>query len=137
MSRVAVGLLFSFAALAAAQTPRARDGAGVRIVDNPSRLKAPTAFRLGDKPVFDAGGLEGDPDVEISSRQGYPLAIRLANGNVAITDRARVQTFSAAGKRLRISGREGRGPGEFTAVTHLCRARGDTVLASDGKRPVK
>lgn len=114
-----------------AQAPRVRDSVGIRIVENASRLKAPVIFTLGAKPNVDIGGLDADPDKELSSRNGYPRAIRLSDGRVAISDRNRVQFFDRTGKRLRITGREGGGPGEFGNVAAICRTRGDTVFAAD------
>jgi hypothetical protein len=125
-----------FAVDARGQAPRIRDSSGVRIVENPARLTAPIAFKLGDKPSFDVGGLESDPANEINSRQGYFKGIRLSNGHVAVIDQSRIHLFDAVGKRLRISGREGSGPGEFRQVQSLCRTLGDTILVAQGRWPV-
>jgi hypothetical protein len=116
-----------------APVPRIRDSAGVRIIENPSRLNAPIAFKLADKPSFDVGGLETNPENEISSRQGYFQGIRLSDGRVAVVDQSRIHFFNAAGKRLKIVGREGSGPGEFRNVTALCRIRGDSVFVTEGQ----
>jgi hypothetical protein len=118
--------------VASGQAPRIRDSSGVRIVENPSRLKAPTAFRLGDRPSFDVGGLEAEPANEFSTRQGYFRGIRLSNGTVAVLDGRRIQIFDRTGQRLKISGREGKGPGEFMNITSLCSMRGDTIVVADG-----
>ncbi|MEO7998829.1 MAG: hypothetical protein ABI852_15370 [Gemmatimonadaceae bacterium] len=114
-----------------AQTPRIRDSVGIRIVENPSRLKAPIVFTLGTKPNVDIGGLDDDPDKELNSKNPYPRAIRLEDGRIAVIDRTRIQFFDRTGKRVRITGRSGGGPGEFGTVTALCRTHGDTVFASD------
>ena len=115
-----------------AQATKVRDSVGIHIVENTARLSAPVAFTLGAKPNVDIGGLDSDPDKELSTHNGYPRAIRLTDGRVAVIDRTRVQYFGKDGKRLRITGREGGGPGEFTNIVGLCRTHGDTVLASDG-----
>ncbi|MGV3711091.1 MAG: hypothetical protein ACO1Q7_19875 [Gemmatimonas sp.] len=64
-----VGILCASIALVAtsgaAQNVRTRDSSGVRIVENPSRLKAPVVFTLGTKLNADIGGLDDDPDKEL------------------------------------------------------------------------
>ena len=80
---------------ASAQTARIRDSVGIRIVENSSRLSAPVAFTLGTKPNVDIGGLDADPQNELATRQGYPHAIRLNDGRVAVLDGSRVQFFDA------------------------------------------
>ncbi|MEP6833891.1 MAG: hypothetical protein ABJB74_10870 [Gemmatimonas sp.] len=118
---------------AVAQTSRIRDSVGIRIVENSSRMNAPVAFTLGAKPNTDVGGLDADPEKELSSRAGYPRAIRLNDGRLAVLDVTRIQFFDQSGKRLGVTGRSGGGPGEFTDPVALCRTRGDTVLVSDGQ----
>src|SRR6185503_18847722 len=98
--------------IATAQTPRSRDGEGVRIVENGSRLTAPIAFRLGDRPSFDVGGLQQDPADEFDTHNYYLHGVRLSDGRVAVLDKSRVHFFDATGKRLKIVGRAGEGPGE-------------------------
>jgi sugar lactone lactonase YvrE len=48
-----------------------------------------------------------------------------------ISDRVRLQLFDGTGKRIRITGRRGRGPGEFANIVGMCRMTGDTVLVAD------
>ncbi|MEP6833892.1 MAG: hypothetical protein ABJB74_10875 [Gemmatimonas sp.] len=125
---------FAFAVLsssAPAQTPRVRDSVGIRIVENSSRTKASIAFTLGATPNVDIGGLEDDPDKEFLRNSSIPQLTRLSDGRVAVADKNRIQFFDNLGKRLRIAGRSGGGPGEFQGIAGLCRIHGDTVLASD------
>jgi hypothetical protein len=131
-----LGLLGVLAAVAAAQTPRVRDSAGVRIVENGPRLQAPIAFQLGQKPSFDIGGLQQDPADELSDRNGYPRVLRLPGGNIVVLDRTRVLFFDASGKRIKAFGRQGDGPGEFQSASDVCTTRGDTVLVAQGRRPI-
>lgn len=116
-----------------AQAPTVRDSAGIRIVENPSRLEAPVVFTLGARPNFDVGGLESDPDVEFNHRQGYLRETFLSDGRFAVIDVVRVHFFDATGKRLKIFGREGAGPEEFRYLTSICRTRGDTLVLEDGQ----
>jgi hypothetical protein len=121
---------------AAAQAPRVRDSAGVRIVENGPRLTAPIVFQLGDRPTFDAGGLLADPAYEFSVNNPYPYMARLAGGNVAILDYTRVLFFDPTGKRIAATGRKGSGPGEFDPATNICITRGDTVLVGQERKPM-
>jgi hypothetical protein len=128
----AVLLLQAVSATAApAQLPRVRDSAGVRIVENGARLKAPVIFRLGTTPLFEVGGLEEKPDVEFSHNQGFLTGARLSGGGLVVIDTDRLQYFDAASRRVRIVGRRGQGPKEFLYLNSICRTRGDTVVVSD------
>jgi hypothetical protein len=114
-----------------AQEVRSRDSAGVRIIENSARKDAPVRFRLGDKPLFEVGGIESNPDEEFDHRQGYLRGVRLSNGGLAVIDVSRVHYFDASGKRVRIVGRKGQGPEEFQYLTSICRTRGDTLILND------
>jgi hypothetical protein len=118
-------------AIGVAQQPRIHDSAGVHIVENGARAKAPIAFRLADKSSFDVGGLKDNPDDELNSRSPYLRDITLANGNHLVDDQVKLRYLDASGKQLRVSGRKGAGPGEFQSIVSLCHTRGDTVVASD------
>ena len=116
---------------ASAQEPRIRDSAGVRIVENGARKDAPVRFRIADKPSFEVGGLELNPDEEFDHKQGYLRGVRLSNGGFAVIDVSRVHHFDARGKRVRIVGKKGQGPEEFLYLTSICRTRGDTLIVYD------
>lgn len=112
-----------------------RDSAGIQIVENVARRTFPLNLKLGDRPLLTVGGLHDDnPDVEFDSRQGYLRAARLANGGMAVIDVNKVKFFDATGKLLRVSGRDGDGPGEFRYLTSICRTRGDTIVVGDRTR---
>jgi hypothetical protein len=129
----AVTFLFASALSASAQTPQPRDGEGVRVVANPSRLKAPVVFALGDKPTFHFGGLQPDPADELDARNGYVTARVLSDTRVVIADKTRVLIFDRAGKRVGSFGRSGQGPGESNQVYDICIARGDTILVGQSR----
>lgn len=116
---------------APAQEARTRDSAGVRIIENSARKDAPVRFRLGEKPQFEVGGIESNPDEEFDHKQGYLRGVRLSNGGMAVIDVSRVHYFDATGKRIRIVGRKGQGPEEFQYLTSICRTRGDTLILND------
>jgi hypothetical protein len=118
----------------AGQTPVLRDSAGVQIVENSARARAPIVFRLGTTPVLDIGGAEeDDTEKEFSPNQGYLRAARLSDNGMAVIDVVRVHFFDARGKRLIITGRNGSGPDEFRYLMSVCRTRGDTVVVSDSR----
>jgi hypothetical protein len=118
-------------AIGFAQQPHVRDSAGVHIVENSARAKAPIAFRVSDKASFDVGGLKDNPDDELNSRSAYLQEIALINGSHVVDDQAKLRYLDATGKQLRVAGRSGAGPGEFQYIVSLCRTRGDTVVVSD------
>lgn len=122
------------ASIATAQTPRGNEG--LRIVENGPRLTAPIVFKLGDRPSFDAGGLQQDPADEFDTHNYYLQGVRLSDGRVVVIDKSRVHFFDATGRRLRIVGRSGQGPGEYEQATDICVTRGDTILIGQTRRPV-
>jgi len=115
----------------AAQPPLVRDSAGIRIVQNGARLKAPLVFRLGTTPSLEVGGIEDSPEVEFNHNQGFLTGARLSNGGLAVIDTDRLQYFGPDSRRVRVVGRHGRGPQEFLYLTAICRTRGDTVVVAD------
>jgi hypothetical protein len=133
---VALAVTVVVAQIASAQSPRIRDSAGVRIIENGPRLTAPIVFQLGDKPTFDFGGLQQNPADELAARTAYPKAIRVPNGNVAIPDVTRLLVFDASGKRIKAIGRNGDGPGEFRQITDVCTTKGDTILVGQFRKPL-
>jgi hypothetical protein len=126
-----IALSFAVPAISLAQLPRVRDSAGVHIVENSARSKAPIAFRLSDKASFDVGGLKANPDDELDPRGGYLRSIALSNGTYVVDDDSKLRYLDATGKQFRVTGRTGAGPNEFRQISTLCRTHGDTVVASD------
>ncbi len=117
---------------ASGQAPRVRDSAGVRIVENGSRAKAPIAFVMSATPQFDLGGLKDRPDDEFETHTGYwTPAIRLSSGGHAVADGVKVRFFDANGKQVKVAGRAGEGPNEFRRIGSICRTRGDTLVVHD------
>ncbi len=106
-------------------------GSPAQIVANTSRAAAPIAFRLGGTPQLDLGGLEEDPELEFDHRQGYLRAERLSNGDYAVIDVFRIHFFNSRGRRIRVVGKKGGGPGEFQYLDAICRTRGDTLVVAD------
>ena len=124
--------------LGAQEAPRRRtwDSAGISIVEYRSMSQVSGGLHLARKPFFSVGGLSEDPRREFSANHWSLTAARLGNGNVVVMDEYELKFFSEDGRLLRVSGRRGRGPGEFLMTRDLCRIRGDTLLivdANDGR----
>jgi len=107
---------------------------GVAMIENPARLGAPATFALGDSVVRDIGGLEEREEDEFNHKNGFLTGVTLANGGLAVIDWTRVRLFDSAGTQIAVAGREGRGPGEFSGLTQICRLPGDTLLMFDLSR---
>jgi hypothetical protein len=132
--RIATILALFVTSVSGAQSvPRIRDSAGVRIIENGARLSAPVRFALGTKPLMDVGGLEDNTANEFNHKQGYLRGVLLSTGDLAVIDVNRLHFFDPAGKRKRIVGREGSGPGEFRYLTGICRTRGDSIVVTDAR----
>ncbi len=107
---------------------------GVAMIENPARLGTPAALQLGDSVVRDIGGLTERAEDEFNHRNGFLTGVSLANGGLAVIDWTRVRFFDSTGAQTGVVGREGRGPGEFSGLTQICRLPGDTVLVFDQTR---
>jgi len=127
-----VGAVLSVSATStSAQAPRARDSAGVHIVENAARAKAPIAFTLGPIPLADVGGIKDNPDDELDPHGGYLNLVRLSDGGTVVNDNVKLRYYDRAGRQLHVVGRSGQGPGEFRQIASICRTRGDTIVVSD------
>ena len=133
---LAAGLSLAVASCADAQRtaspPTVSDSAGIRIVSN--AWPANAAATLGTKPTIEVGG-GSDPAGDLS---GVVRAVRLGDGRIAIAEQSTrsIKLFDSRGRFVRAIGRQGGGPGEFSAITHLQLLKGDTIAAWDGLRAV-
>jgi hypothetical protein len=113
------------------QPARVRDSAAVRITENGARAGAPISITLAPTPVFDIGGLKSDPADELTDWLISFNVVRLSDGVRVVGDRVRLRYFDSAGRQVRVSGREGQGPGELANTSSICSTRGDTVVVLD------
>ena len=113
--------------------PIIRDSAGVRIVNNKARSDAPIQFVLGSRATFEVGGLEASDVNEFNHTAGYLNGTRLSDGRFAVIDVNRIHYFDSRGRRVKIVGRDGSGPGEFRYLTAVCRNAGDTLVVVDSR----
>jgi hypothetical protein len=108
----------------AAGEPRARDSAGVRIVQSAAEAEVPV-WRIAAEPLVEVGGPEA-AFAMVSS------ALRTADGFVvADATSGELRYFDAQGRQARRVGRRGRGPGEFQYVGWIGTLRGDSLAAWD------
>ncbi len=133
MRTIALGVaaLLAMASIAAAQSARVRDSAGVRIVESGPRATAPITFVADTARVSDIGGLKPDPTTELNTSTFTFRVARLSDGTRVLGDWSRLRFSDAFDMQIRHAGREGRGPGEFGSVNGLCVTRGDTIVATD------
>jgi hypothetical protein len=131
--------LVVFAAEASAQrlaVPQRRDSAGVTIVEYETIKTSIPAFTIDRRPMSDVGGLRDDPNDEIEST-GFDVAVRFADGKIAVAENYTVRVLNAAGKFVRLLGARGGGPGEFNSqIVAMCLVRGDTLIVRDGSRRI-
>ena len=133
---LAAGLSLAVASCADAQRtaspPTVSDSAGIRITTNAWPTNA--AATLASSPTLEIGG-GADASSDLA---GVVAAVRLGDGRVAIAEQSTrsIKLFDARGRFIRAIGRQGGGPGEFSAITRLELLRGDTLAAYDGLRGV-
>jgi hypothetical protein len=110
-----------------------RDSAGIRIVENRVQNGAVPVYAELGEPDLEIGVVDGDPAYAFESIVGVASlpgrALVVAEGGGA----RQLRIFDAAGAHLRSIGREGRGPGEFVALTNLAVVSGDTIWAWDSR----
>jgi hypothetical protein len=107
-----------------------RDSAEIRIVESTRpEWSASDAWQLDPAPILDLGAPQ-DEHLFFAETRGL---VRLSNGTVVIAERVsgQLRFFDSAGKFVRRTGNNGRGPGEFTFLHHLYRCGGDTLIAVD------
>lgn len=128
-------LLFSLAACgggdAAAAGPTVRDSAGIRIVQNDAPAwKDGEGWSVADEAVLDIGVVDGEAAYQLDGVRGVA---RLSDGRIVVADGGSLQVrfFSAEGRHLTSTGRQGGGPGEFERIGWLGVAAGDSVLVWD------
>lgn len=110
--------------------PAVRDSAGVIIIENPAVPDAPSVWTIGDAPTLEIGRVAGDgPEVFGSIAD----VIRLGDGEIAVVDgmASQARFFTESGRHTASFGREGGGPGEFSAMSRLLPSRADSLAALD------
>jgi len=106
-----------------------RDSAGVRIVQYETLRDVSSNIQLSEPPYLDIGGLQSEPNEELSPSGPWLEPVELSDGRFVVSDAYRLVFFDERGKFLRSAGRRGDGPGEFQQVGRVCRLPGDTLLA--------
>jgi len=93
-----------------------------------SAVHAQATWRLGERPVFSIGAVDGDAKYTLSEVRG---GLRLADGRVVIVNGNALRWYDAQGRHLLTAGGSGGGPGEFGYLAQVLPGRGDTILAWD------
>ena len=111
------------------------DSVGIHLV-NFARL--PTglgAVRLASRPYLTLGGIQENDSLEFDARGIFLSGTSLADGQIVVGDHQRLKYFDGRGRLVRIVGRGGNGPGEFSDVRDLCPQRDSSlvVLDADGR----
>lgn len=118
------------ASLAAPQRtqPSIRDSAGVALVVHDSTAVAPR-YALGPL-LAEIGTAAG------SELQSVVAALRMRDGRIVVADGGRRQLlrFDTSGTLVRVLGRDGRGPGEFVAISWMGRHGRDSIATYDGRQ---
>lgn len=107
------------------------DSSGVHIVTSRAAAwTAATEWKVGGQPTLQIGGGVTDTSELVGPVIG---AFRLSDGRVVVADQGShsLRWFSADGKLLHTSGREGEGPGEFRSMLSLLEI-GDSIAVYDG-----
>jgi hypothetical protein len=108
------------------------------IIRNPAPDPDAPAFRISERPVFQVGGLNNDPnyeliwwpsDVEVTASGEFLVAP--ADGRTAPLG---VRVFGSDGRYKRTIGRRGQGPGEFASVRRLLTLPGDSLAVFDATK---
>lgn len=109
---------------------RARDSAGIRIVENAPPGETDPTWTVVDSPLVDIGGGSGAGPTEFDA---IATVLRLRDGRLAVANRgsSEIRLFDAQGAHLRSVGRAGSGPGEFRSLVGMWVGPGDSVLAVD------
>lgn len=106
-----------------------RDSAGIAIAEN--TMEMVTAECVADSvPTVWIGGQEDDDDYFLYRVMG---SARLSDGRIVVVNQGtqEVRWYGPDGKLVGRAGREGRGPGEFTAAFLIYHTTGDTVWVGD------
>lgn len=94
-----------------------RDSSGVTIIEHDLAQRSGTCA-IDPNPSLSIGVEEGDEAYMLSDISG---AARLSDGRIIIAQRSTqdIRYYDSTGTFLRTSGRQGRGPGEFSSPYHV------------------
>jgi hypothetical protein len=107
------------------------DSAGVEIVENHAAAwDQGEAWRLGEQPTVQIGGVDVDPNYELYRVAG---ATRLRDGRIVVANHgsSELRFYDGGGRFSHAVGRDGEGPGEFRYLYGVWSYRSDSIAAFD------
>lgn len=107
-----------------------RDSAGVRIATFPALPSEDGPLQPTEEPRVTMGGLADEDSLEFLSGGQLP-ATELTGGQLVVGDRTRLKFFDQSGRLMRIAGRAGDGPAEFSEIRSLCPQQDGTLVVID------
>ena len=110
------------------------DSAGITRIDFERLPTGPGAVRIAPEPDLELGGLRRGDSVEFDARSIYLNAAQLADGQIVVGDHTQLKYFDAVGRLIRVVGRKGFGPGEFSNIRLVCPQLDSSVLVVDDDR---
>jgi hypothetical protein len=112
-----------------------RDSAGVQIVENRTAAwgDASTGWLVELVPEVEIASGFAEPDHYLFGAQ---YAVRLSDGGIVVGNRGTAELFffDSRGRFLRVTGRQGDGPGEFQRLFGLFRCQNDTLVVLELSR---
>ncbi len=103
-----------------------RDSAGTEVVENTRTISSLPVWRINPSALTNVGGDPSTFSMAIGARQ-------LGDGSIMVADAqaALVTLFDSTGRLIRVLGRKGQGPAEFTMPGPPTRLGGDTTYVFD------
>lgn len=118
----------------AAETRSVRDSAGVEIVTFHASAPGEPILTLESDPITTIGRDSADRNQQF---RGIPLPVRLADGDVVVTEQGAISRFDSAGAFVKTLARRGRGPGELERVLRMIVIPGDTLVVRQSNKVLK
>jgi hypothetical protein len=107
----------------------------IAVIVNTANAQTPATWRIAPTPIFMVGGTDS-PNETFNRIAG---AVRLQDGRYAVADAKdqHISVYDRSGRQQARFGRRGRGPGEFSWLSGIWSAGGDTIGAYDlGERRI-
>lgn len=107
------------------------DDRGVRRVEFQGLPHSHGPMGVAPHSQFELGGRGNEESSEFDPRGALLTATQQQTGEIVVGDHQRLAYFDTTGRLIRVAGRGGRGPGEFTSIRDLCPQHDSTLLVID------